>query len=127
MIASDRINIVSDAQPLSFIAMEMLFHEFDQIAKIYADAKIDYKVLINKLEPNLISNIETVTALQQNPEMQAILYDNAIRKCEDFNFSQKNRMPIALVTNKHNSNAKEDILGLGKEMILKSCVEVNQN
>ena len=36
MIASDRINIVSDAQPLSFIAMEMLFHEFDQIAKIYA-------------------------------------------------------------------------------------------
>lgn len=127
LIASDRINIISEAQPLSFLGMEMLLQEFNQLAKLSVNSEIDYKVLLNKLEPKIKSNMEVVNALQQNPEIQTRLYDNAIRKCDDFNFSAKNRIPIALITNKLNSNAREDILALGKEMILGSCIELNQN
>jgi chromosome partitioning protein len=123
LVVSDRVNIISEAQPFSFQGMEMLLQEFDQLSKVAMNSKIDYRVLINKLEPKLKSNIDIVNALQDNAELKNKLFENAVRKCDDFNFSSKNQIPIPLITNKNNSNAKEDILQLGKEMLIDSCAE----
>lgn len=127
LVVSDRVNIISEAQPFSFQGMEMLLQEFDQLGKVAMNSKIDYRVLINKLEPKLKSNIDIVNALQDNAELKDKLFENAVRKCDDFNFSSKNQIPIPLITNKNNSNAKEDILQLGKEMLEDSCVKTSES
>lgn len=117
IVASDFINIICEAQPFSLAGMEMLLQEFNQLARIAANSKVEYNIMINKFEPNLLSNLEVVAALQNTPELAGHICENIVRKCEDFNYSAKNRLPVSFFANKSKSNAKNDILGLGKELL----------
>lgn len=113
ILASDFVNIVCEAQPFSLEGMEMLLQEFGQISQ---SSIIPYNIIINKFEPNLLSNLEVIATLKNTEELTDHMCENIVRKCEDFNFSAKNKIPVTFFTNRNKSNAKNDIVGLGKEL-----------
>ncbi len=125
IVASDLVNIVSEAQPFSLAGMEMLLQEFNQLAQISQDSAIPYNIIVNKFEPNLVSNLEVIATLKNTEELSDRICENIIRKCEDFNFSAKNKIPVAFFTNRNKSNAKNDIVGLGKELFNMSTVFID--
>ena len=121
IVACDYVNIVCEAQPFSLAGMEMLLQEFNQLARISKDSKVNYNVIVNKFEPNLLSNLEVINVLRETKELETNIFENIIRKCDDFNFSSKNRIPVPFIVNKNTSNAKHDIMHLAKELLQKSC------
>lgn len=120
MVASDYVNIVCEPQPFSLAGMEMLLQEFYQLARISKEETIPYNIIINKFEPNFLSNLEVIATLKNTDELTNHICENIVRKCEDFNFSARNKIPVPFFTNKNKSNAKTDIVGLGKELFAKS-------
>lgn len=123
IIASDVINIICEAQPYSFYGMETLLQEFTQLAELTKDNAIDFNVILNKMEQKVKTSMEIVNALQKHEEIKTKLFDEVVRKSEDFNVAAKENIPVLFLKGRKNSSAKQDIMNLGKELLIKSCVE----
>lgn len=122
IVASNVINIVSEAQPYSFYGMEILLQEFRQLSELSVDNEVNFKVILNKVEPRSSINISIANALQSTPGLQNNLVDHIVRKSEDFNVSAKDSIPVIGLRNRNSSNAKSDIIGLAKELLELSTV-----
>jgi chromosome partitioning protein len=126
IMASDRVNIVTEAQPFSFFGMETLLQEFKQLSKQPGGIKVDYKIILNKVETRATINIEIANALQAHEELQFQLFDSMVRKSEDFNVSARTSTPVIFLKGKKSSNAREDITQLSKDL-LASSVTLSQS
>jgi len=113
LTASDLVNIVCETQPFSLKGLEILLRELENFDTAM-NLKTNFKIIPNKYDQKTASSQEVLGILRAN--YKEFVLNSVIRRCEEFNASAKNKIPIHAFAKK-TSNAFIDVCELARELI----------
>ena len=107
VVASDKINIVSETQPFSINGLKILMEDLKSFFHDMRAEIPDIVIIPNKYEGKM-STAQEAMGLLHKVYTRHLIRDFVLRKSEDFNISAKTSLPFAFFC-KTNSNAMFDI------------------
>jgi chromosome partitioning protein len=116
--AAHKLNIVCETQPYSLKGLELLIEEIKTFSTAM-EHDVNYCIIPNKYESKTVTAQEALGSLRHI--YKGSVTESLIRKCEEFNISAKNNLPVHAFAN-IKSISLEDIRDLVNELV-ESAVE----
>tara|TARA_B100001750_G_scaffold91081_1_gene71965 strand:+ start:1123 stop:2085 length:963 start_codon:yes stop_codon:yes gene_type:complete len=113
LVAADHVNFICETAPFSLYGLRLLLEETENFFK---DMKkeLNYNIIANRYEIKTATAQEVLGYLRSH--YKSYVMDSVIRKCEEFNISTKEKIPISSFCKKR-SVALEDLIDLLHEFI----------